>query len=197
MGHALPLRAVKGCLSDGQRLHTVHSKLDCTPCVRRMDARRFSGSLTSVTKVRRLLCDTKGKIETKSVDGHHYWINVVEEYSRYVHVCTLRSRSNDSDKLLQFVRHFEKQTGHTVNSVHTDDSAELKPAVIKLDNDGISVTITTLYRPESNGLAEQTHAVNISHKRTCLQVSKLSQGLWHHAIRHVDDARNAIKRLLS
>lgn len=83
MGHALPLRAVKGYLSDGLLPHKVPPKLDCAPCVQGKSTLRFSGSWISAAKVGRLHCDTKEKIDTECADGHYYYLTVADEYTRY------------------------------------------------------------------------------------------------------------------
>lgn len=193
MGHALPLQAVKGYLSKGLLPHVAQSNVDCEPCVHGKERRRFRGSLTSAARVGRLHCDTKGKVDTQSDEGHGYFLTVVDEFSRFTHVCPLRSKSEASDSLLSFIRRFEKQTGHTVTGVHTDGGTEFRRALDQLDTDGVDVSTTTPYTPESNGLAERTHAVITSLARACIKQSKLPMGLWHHAVRHVTDARNAVK----
>lgn len=109
----------------------------------------------------------------------------------------LWSKGKASDKLLQFVCRFEKQSGHPVTAVHTDGRTEFTRALNKFDNEDADVTVTTPFTPESNGLAERTHAGNTSPARTRLQESKLPQSLWHHARRYVADAYNTVRHLLT
>lgn len=73
-----------------------------------------------------------------------------------------------AESLLSFVRRFEKQTDHSVTSVHIDGGTEFSRALDYLDKYGMDVTIKMPYCPKSNGLAEISHAVLTNLTRACL-----------------------------
>lgn len=77
-----------------------------------------------------------------------------------------------------------------MNAIHTDGLIEFSKVLDNLDKDGVYMIITTPYNPESNGLAKRTYAVLPNLTRVCLKSSEFPQGLWHHAVGHVNDARN-------
>ena len=52
-----------------------------------------------------------------------------------------------SKALLQFVKCFEKKTGHTVLALHTDGGGEFSKAHNNLKSQGVKTTYTTSYTP--------------------------------------------------
>lgn len=168
LGHALPVRTVKSQLKLGNLPPPKCSQEDCGECTIGKYRKRFSGTLTGMTKVGKLHVDTKGQVEESSVDGHRYFLTVVEEYSRYIYVCPMVTKGQASDQLLHFIKCFEKQSGHVIREVHADGGGESKRSKKWLEGQGVKCTLSTPYTPQSNGLAERAHGVVLSLARTCL-----------------------------
>lgn len=192
LGHALPVKAVRRHVREGLLPHVVCKSTDCKVCLKGKFRRRFDGSLTDTDKFGSLHVDTKGKVDVTSVHGHNYFVTIVEEFSRFVAVRPIRSKSDAAEEVLRFVKYFEKQTGHPVRKIHTDGGTEFRRALDRLDADGVQISVTTAHTPESNGLAERAHQTILSLARSCLYESKLPEKYWSYAIRHVADCRNFV-----
>lgn len=192
LGHAKSVQAIKNLVRNGELPHVACHTSDCDVCAKGKFRREFKGSLTSETEVGRLHVDTKGKVDTTSVNGHKYFLTIIDEYSRYAQTYPMKSKGEASQLLLNFIRKLEKQSGHTVKKVHTDNGTEITRALDYLDKQGVEVTTTTPYTPESNGLVERTHGVILSIVRSCLVQSKLDQSYWNYALRHATDCRNFV-----
>lgn len=148
--------------------------------------------MTRASEMGTLHFDTKGKIETPSINGPNYFASIIDEYSRYTAVRPIKSKADASDAVLRFVRFFERQTGCTVRKVHTYGGSEFKPALDRLEERGVQVSITSSYTPESNGLAERTNQTILGLARTCLKQAKLPLQYWSYAVRHVADCKNMV-----
>lgn len=103
LGHDLPLKAVARHVTDVLLPHVSCTSVDCDICLKGEFKRRFAGSLTSSMEPDTLQFDTKGKIETESGHGHHYFVTIVEEHSRFVATRPIRSKADASHAILAYV----------------------------------------------------------------------------------------------
>lgn len=197
LGHALPVKVIRSRLANGNLPPPTCFQTDCMVCSKSKHRRMFKGSLTKERRIGRLHCDTKGKIKLPSRDGHYYFLTIIDEYTRLVHVEPLRKKGDASAKLLQYVRYFERQTGQLVRGIHTDGGSEFTKALTYARQQGIDVSLTTAYTPESNGLAERTHSTILSLARASLLQAKLPDDLWHYAIRHVTQCKNMVEHRMT
>ena len=100
-------------------------------------------------------------------------MTIVDEHSRFINVCPLRSKADASGELMKFVRYFERQTGHLVKVLHTDGGTEFNRAIADLEDRGVEIHPTTPYTAASNGLAGRSHQAILTLARTCLSQAKL------------------------
>ena len=192
LGHAKSVKEISTLVRDGQLPHISCRKIDCESCAKGKYRRKFKGSLTSESEVGRLHVDTKGKVDTPSINGHLYFLTIVDEYSRYTQTYPMKSKGEASELLLNFIKRFEKQSNRVVRKIHSDNGTEFTRAFDILKKDGLEITTSTVYTPESNGLVERTHGLLLSSIRSCLQKAKLPTNYWNYALRHVTDSRNVL-----
>lgn len=193
LGHTLSHSEISKQVKDGVLPVSSCRNIECENCAKGKYRRQFKGSLTNSSYIGILHTDTKGKVKVPSVDGHLYFLTIVEEFTRYVHVSPLYHKSEASEELLRFIKRFEKQSGHIIRAVHTDGGTEFNKALSFLDEQGVDTSITTAYTPQSNGLAERYHGIITSSARACLIQSKIPESFWNYAIRHVANCRNAVR----
>lgn len=87
----------KSSLYDGSYNLGRYLRLAVIKCSARIEQRKkhhrtIKGILTNATDECLLHFDTKEKDETNSYDFHHHFLTVVDEFSRYTMVFTLRSK---------------------------------------------------------------------------------------------------------
>lgn len=192
LGHAKSVKEISKLVRNGQLPHISCRKIDCEDCAKGKYRRKFQGSLTKEAEVGRLHVDTKGKVDTPSVNGHLFFLTIVDEYSRFTQTYPMKSKGEASELLLNFIKKFEKQSNRVVKKIHSDNGTEFSRAFDILKKDGLEITTSTAYTPESNGLVERTHGVLLSSIRSCLQKAKLPMTYWNYALRHVTDSRNVL-----
>lgn len=124
-----------------------------------------------------------------------YFLTIIDEYSRYTQTHPMKSKREASELLLNFIKRFEKQTGHTVTKVHGDNGTEFSRAYEFLDKEGVDISTSTSYTPESNGLVQRTHGVLLSMVRSCMIQSRLDKSYWNYALRHVTECRNLVPHI--
>lgn len=136
-------------------------------------------------------------METQSVNGNKYFLSVVDEHSRFVFVEPLRTKGQASQSLLRFTKRFEKQSDPTAQSLYTDGGSAFHRARTTVEPDGVEVTVTTPYTPQSNGLPERYNVIMFSLARTCLKRAKLPIRYLDLAIRHVADCKIFVAHLVT
>lgn len=177
----------------GPVLPHVHSvEIESDHCIKDKFKRSHRGSLTKEDHIGVLHVDTKGKIESDSVNGKRYFLTIINEFSRYLAVRPLKSKSDASGESLNFVRYFERQTGHQVRTLHANGGTEFNPVIADLKDNGVEIHTTTPYTAASNGLAERSYRVILELASTCLSQAKLPFKFWNYAVRHVDDCKNSV-----
>lgn len=135
--------------------------------------KQFSESLTKNTRVCSLHANVKGAVETWLVDESKHFHTVDDKHSRFVFVRPHRAETQASLSLLQFIKRFKKQSGHTVRSDYFVGEGVLHQARTIVEADGEKVAVASLYTSQSNRLARRYHGIISSLARTCLKQAKL------------------------
>lgn len=124
LGNAVPKTVVTRELQSGVLPKVTCSQVGCESCSLGKYRRRFAGSLKNEVRIGKLLADIKGEIKVPSVNGHRYFLTVVEEVTRMFYVMLVNTKGEASEELLKVVKCFGRQTDHKVHAVHTDGGSE-------------------------------------------------------------------------
>lgn len=192
LGHFGTKKDIKDMIDQGLLPSPQGSNAECTHCARGKFRRFYRGSLTKATTPGHIHADLVGRVKPDSHEGYIYFLTIVDEFTRFVEVVSLRTKGEASNALLHFMNVFERQSGQTFRSLHTDGGSEFERAMAKFEDMGIAVTTTTPYTPPSNGLVERTQGVLLSLARSCLVESKLPLEYWMEALLHVTKSRNIV-----
>lgn len=118
-------------------------------------------SNTKYDKNELLVMDLTGPMSVPTWDGYLYALLVVE-VSRCLPIGRLlTSKEEVANHVQDVVARVERQGGHFVKIIHTDNGTEFVNAVIGkfCTLNGIKHETTNPYRPEQNGIAERAIAV--------------------------------------
>lgn len=63
-------------------------------------------------------------METTSIEGSHYFLIFIDDYSRKVFVYFLKEKSEVSDTFEEFKTFTERQTGYRIKTLKTDNGLE-------------------------------------------------------------------------
>lgn len=109
-------------------------------CAKVKFGQNFSELLKNAPAVGILHCDTKCNIEVEPVDGHKYFLTVVEEYSRHVAVFSLYTKDEASDVLLTYVKEIEQKNRTDIIALHTDVRKKISRALAALEKERVDTT---------------------------------------------------------
>jgi hypothetical protein len=131
-------------------------------------------------------------MKPQGLGGFNYFMTVIDAATMYTWVISLVQKGEAGQRLHDFVRWLEKQSGKSVQSIMRDGGKEYSPAEqIKFAKEkGIDVRESAPRTPEQNGKAEVTGRYILEMARTARINAGLPEFLWPQAIRLTVNVRN-------
>ncbi|OMO75305.1 Integrase, catalytic core [Corchorus capsularis] len=135
--------------------------LHCDSCLRAKQTRLpFSISgIKSVSCFDLIHCDIWGGYKTASSSGAHYFLTIVDDFSRGVWVYLMKYKSEVSHYLIMFCNMIATQFGKKVKQIRTDNGPEFQSNCM-LDyykEHGIVLQTSCTDTPQQNGIVERKH----------------------------------------
>jgi hypothetical protein len=124
------------------------------------------------------------------VDSSSLVMTVLDDYSRYVEVIVLRSKSEASSALQNIAARMEKQTGQRIKRIRFDRGTEYYQLKGWMAENGIVPQPVPSYTPEANGRAERLNRTLIEKVRALLIQFQLPVALWPYAMKVASQVHN-------
>jgi hypothetical protein len=186
--------------ADIARTMQVGDTPTCEACLQGKQARAPIPTSTTTRATRpleRVHMDIWGPAPCESLGGQLYYLVIVDDYSRWM---TLYSMRYKSDALLLFqaftarVETFHSAAGHRITHVRTDNGGEFTSTLMKafMTQKGMTPELTATYTPQQNGVAERANRTIMDLTRTLLSDSQLPNTFWADAAKTAVYARNRV-----
>jgi transposase InsO family protein len=135
--------------------------------------------------------DICGPFES-SLFGNRYLLSFTDDYSRYVFVFLIQTKSDVFPKFKFLDDYIYNKTARHISTIRSDNAQEFKSAsfVEYCAVYGISKQYTTTYSSNQNGVAERLYLTLFDGVRTLLIDSKLPLTLWDEAAMSMAYTRN-------
>ena len=157
----------------------------CEPCLAgKMHANPFPTSHTRASKPLELVhVDLKGPIQVKSLAGYYYWIQFVDDCTRFKCGLGLRRKSDAFGAFLQFKAYAENLHDAKIKVLREDKGSEFMSNQFNqycIDN-GIERQHTVRNRPQQNGDVERANRTVSDQVTAMLNEANLPVQFWFHA----------------
>jgi transposase InsO family protein len=127
--------------------------------------------------------DIWGPISTKSINGHSYFLTIVDDYSRFTWVILMKHKSEARQKLIDFITLIKNQSNIDVKIIRSDNGPEfIMPQFYS--SKGIIHQTSCVETPQQNGRLERKHQHILNIARALLFQAKLAKHLWSYAVLH-------------
>lgn len=128
--------------------------------------------------------DLWGPENTPSLDGAHYFLSIVDDFSRRVWVYLLKSKGETYSKFVEWKTLVERQTEKKLKALRTDNGLEFLSGEFKLmcQREGIERHLTVKGTPQKNGLAERMNRTLLERVRCLLSNVNLSKEFWGEVV---------------
>lgn len=164
----------------------IDSDFDCDGCAYgKLHRLGFGERLEKSTKCGEIIhTDLCGPFQEVSMGGARYFLLFKDDHSHFRSVYFLKQKSEVHDKLKAYVKWAEKQNGHPIKVVRSDNGTEFINSESKqfLDDNGIEHQRTVAYTPEQNGCAEREMRTLVESARSMLYAKELNLNLWAEAV---------------
>ena len=139
--------------------------------------------------------DLCGPFPVISRNGANYFIVIVDDYSRFVWLAAMASKSQALDRFKEYQAWAEaahSARGLRISRLRTDGGGEFCSRAFDTycTGRGISHELTAAYTPQQNGVAERANQTIVEGARTLLQQSGLPNSFWPDAASTVAYVRN-------
>ena len=161
---------------------------DCDICaISKATRLTFGDTTVKATKPLEIIhSDLAGPLKP-SIDGHVYYITFIDDFTHYVFVrgLTTKSASDIADVFKRFEAGAERVFGERIKILRTDGGTEYKsPLTEHLVKKGIIHQVTTPYTPQLNGVAERWNRTLKSMTGSMLLGAKLDMAYWVYALEY-------------
>jgi hypothetical protein len=157
----------------------IDNNVVCDIChLARFKKLAYKLSRNKASKCRELIhFDIWGPTSVHSIHGHRYFLTALDDHSRFTWVILLKSKSEVSSLVVQFVKMIETQFNTLVKTIRTDNGPEfLIPHFYA--SKGIEHQTSCVETPQQNGRVERKHQHLLNVGRSLLFQSKLPKKFW-------------------
>ena len=146
-------------------------------------ARKNKGELTHI--------DLWGKYEISSLNGHQYYLLLVDDATRYVTVYFLKGKYEAAQHVKNYLTYLHVR-GITTHAIRVDRGTEFVNKDLQdwCHTKGMEIQLTAPYSPSQNGIAERMNRTLVELARAMLTASKLPEFLWEPAVANAAYIRN-------
>ncbi|CAI7933960.1 unnamed protein product, partial [Closterium sp. NIES-54] len=166
----------------------------CVPCVERRQRAAPHSSEFPPTEapLQTLHMDVWGPARVRGQGHEHYFLLVVDDYSRYTTVFPLRSKGDITEVLIDWIRAARLQLRESFGSdfpvlrLHSDRGGEFSSARLGAfcRAQGIRQTFTIPASPQQNGIAERRIGMVMDVARTSMIHAAAPHFLWPFAVQY-------------
>ena len=169
------------------------AKSDCVPCTQAKLAHTpFPSTATHTSAVGKVThIDLWGKYAVHSIHGNQYYILFVDDYSRYVTVNFLKSKTQATQNVRDYLTHLIARDIAPL-AIRVDRGTEFVNEDLRTwcTQRGIDIQMTAPYSPSQNGVAERMNRTLVELARAMLTARQLPEFLWEPAVAHAAYLRN-------
>lgn len=131
-------------------------QVDCLVCAESYSMKAAAkGELIEGKQKHTSHADIVGPFDTPSAGNARYFLSLVVGKLRFGKLVLMRSRSEDSTAILNFIHWIEWKSTQKVQAVHSDGAKEFLALEKKLNSLGIKLSTSSRYSPASYGVAER------------------------------------------
>lgn len=146
----------------------------------------------STTPLELVHTDVCGPMSTESIGKSKYFVEFVDDHSRWCEVRFIRHKSDVLQVTKDIVAMFERQKKTKLKCLQSDNGTEYTSADFDnyLRTHGIKRRLTIPYNPEQNGIAERKNRTLLETARCLLLEADLPPMFWAEAVSTANYIRN-------
>jgi hypothetical protein len=163
--------------------HKDHVSYLCTSCsINKAHKQPFRPtSLVSHAPLDLIYTDVWGPSNIVGLDGSHFYLILVDHFTKYIWFYPMSNKSCVSCIFPQFKHLVEKQFHTTIKNIYLDNGGEFVALKQYFSIHGISHYTTAPHTPQQNGVSERRHCHLVETGLTLLHDASFPLSYWPHA----------------
>ena len=184
LGHPTPKILSSLLRSHDLPVASSKSTLSCISCQwNKSHKLPFSStSLKSIITLEFLYVDVWGPSPVSSIDGYHYYLLLVDHFTKYYWFYPLRHKSDVHSTFVQFTTMVENQFSCKLKNLYSDNGGEFIKLRSFLTTRGISHYTTAPHTPQQNDTIERHHRHVVETGMTLLHHASVPSTYWTYAL---------------
>lgn len=155
----------------------------------------FKSSEIRTTKPLELVhMDLSGQIRVPNREQLQYFLLIIDDFSRFIHVALIKYKSEAFDAFLKFKAVAERATNQQLVVFRSDNGKEFvnwKFSALS-DEQGLQRQFTTIHTPQQNAVAERGMGVIKQMARSMLLNGNTATSHWPYAVRYAVFTKNLV-----
>ncbi|CAM8944159.1 unnamed protein product [Rhodiola kirilowii] len=177
LSHLVKSGVIKDKLSDLQF---------CENCILGKKTRNklMTSTFTAARPLEYVHSDLWGPAQVSTVGGRNYFLSLIDQFSRKVWVCLLKTKEEAFDSFKNWKTMVENQTDLKLKCLRTDNGLEFCNKAFNefCTESGIKRHLTVPYTPQQNGTAERMNRTLLEKARCMLISAGLKPSMWGEAV---------------
>ena len=138
---------------------TYDSKHSCEVCPLAKQTRLLfpKSSIQSMKFFELIHCDIWGPHKLETHSGAHYFLTIVDDFTRFTWIFLMKFKSETQMLLKQFIAYAYTQFNSQIKSIRSDNGMEFISLKPYLTMHGILLQNSCSYTPQQNGVVERKH----------------------------------------
>jgi transposase InsO family protein len=170
----------------GVKLSPSNQNITCVSCIQGKQTRQpFPSEGSRATELLEVIhSDVCGPMQTASLGGARYFVTFIDDFSRKVHVYTIKSKADVLNKFIEYKARVENELNKKIKTLRTDNGKEYVNNNFNnyLKKFGILHQTTNPYTPEQNGLSERMNRTIIERSKCMVLNAQLQNNFWGEAV---------------
>ena len=161
----------------------------CESCLEgKMTKRSFSAKGERAKEPLELVhTDVCGPLNVQARGGYEYFVNFIDDYSRYSYIYLMQRKSETFQKFQDFRAEAEKQLGKSLKTLRSDRRGEYldTECADHLIENGILSQLSAPGDPQQNSVAERRNRTLLGMVRSLISYSSLPVSFWDMLLRRL------------
>lgn len=102
-------------------------------------------------------CDVWGRYKHPSLSGAHYFLTIVDDYTRFTWVFLMRHKDETQSLLKHFFSYVSTQFSSCIKAFRSDNGSEFLSLQSFFKDNGVVFQHSCVYTPQQNGVVERKH----------------------------------------
>ena len=150
---------VQNCIPDSKSVFCSSYACHSCPLAKQTKLLFLKSSISTSNVIELVHCDVWGKFSVPSFSDFHYFLTIVDDYSRCTWVYLLRNKTEASGLLKSFFSVVSTQFNAQIKCLRSNNGTKFLSSdfISFLAQKGLTHQLSCLYTPHQNGVVERKH----------------------------------------